>query len=427
MALLLRSVLTLALALALLAGCAKDPGFTLTRRPIINGEIDETHTSVVALVSMGQQFCTGTVIAPRAILTAGHCVQESGIPPYAMQVFFGTTVGEAGSKVRVTAATVHPQYYVADTGAPMFDVAVLTLADDAPVPPMAWQRTALDGSVVGETVTMVGYGVTNAQTQTGNGTRRVVDEVITDMDEDFIYYGGGTSGTCQGDSGGPTFRHRGSDLVLIAVTSWGDASCVLEGGNTRVDKYADFITPLALLPVDLAVSAPADGATLGSEFSVSAEASTPAGVAEVDLFMDGTLVGALTAAPYAWDLSAVANGEHVLTVKATGADGAVGERSLAVAVFAQAVSVHCTSDAECQSGRCADAATGRGYCTQSCQTSADCPNSAACLAVAGEQLCGPAGSAASSSACAAGGGPAGAATGLVLLGLALLVVRRRRA
>ena len=64
---------------------------------------------------------------------------------------------------------------------------------------------SMDRSFVGERFIFVGYGVTDAQRQTGNGTRRTVDGVITSIDENFIHYGDGTSGTCQGDSGGPTF------------------------------------------------------------------------------------------------------------------------------------------------------------------------------------------------------------------------------
>ena len=44
-----------------------------------------------------------------------------------------------------------------------------TLAQDAPVTPMAWQSAALS-NVVGQLAQMVGYGVTNAKSQTGGGT-----------------------------------------------------------------------------------------------------------------------------------------------------------------------------------------------------------------------------------------------------------------
>jgi len=198
--------------------------------------------AVVALTYQGEQFCSGTVVSPRTVITAGHCLRETGIPVTSMKVFFGTTVGSSGTTLSVVGGAAHPSYYVRSDGAPINDIAYLTLAQDAPVTPMAWQSTPL-GNVVGKTVQLVGYGVTNAKYQTGNGTRRTYYDTIDDQDDIFLYYGGGTSGTCQGDSGGPMFLNVNGVKTLIAVTSYGDYSCLQLGANTRVDTYASFLAP----------------------------------------------------------------------------------------------------------------------------------------------------------------------------------------
>ncbi|MBI5477608.1 MAG: trypsin-like serine protease [Deltaproteobacteria bacterium] len=463
-----RSLLVaVALLVASASSCTREqPQFTLARRPIINGQVDTTHQSVVALVYTAygtmEQFCTGTVIAKRWVLTAGHCYKESGFPANQTKVFFGQTVGSGGTTIQVANAYVHDGYYLANNGAPVNDVCVVELTQDAPVPAMAWQSTAL-GNLVGQTVTLVGYGVTNAQTQTGNGTRRAVDEQINDQDSMYIYYGGGTSGTCQGDSGGPMLTHGGTGTV-VGVTSFGDQSCVQLGANTRVDVYADFIKGYVgsgPQPVTVGITQPQSGSTQGPTVSVAVTAQSPAGVAKVDLYLDGALSGTLASAPYNFSLTNLAAGAHTLRAVGTGTDGGSGEASVTFTATAgpgcsaelpcatgsscvdgQCVpytpgspGASCTQNTECQSGMCIDGSTGHGYCTEQCGSDQDCHNQAACLDMGGMGLCGP-----PNSAQVAGGGgheliggcrgapgdPAMPVTGALLLLFALVAAGRPR-
>jgi V8-like Glu-specific endopeptidase len=208
---------------------------------IINGTADTTDTAVVALTYGGEEFCSGTLVSSRTVFTAGHCVRESGYTASEIKVFFGNVVGGAGTSIKATAFEAHPKWYSDSSGIPYYDVAYVTLASDAPVAPMAWQSTALP-NIVGKSTTMVGYGVTNANQQTGDGTRRETTQTISSQDSGFIYYGNGSSGTCQGDSGGPTFLAQNGVRTLIAVTSYGDETCVQQGANTRVDTYATWLS-----------------------------------------------------------------------------------------------------------------------------------------------------------------------------------------
>jgi MYXO-CTERM domain-containing protein len=209
-----------------------------SQRRIINGIPDTSYPATVALVYQGEEFCSGTLVAPRIVLSAGHCLKETGFKAADISVFFGEVVGSPGTSIKALKWTAHPLYYELSDGTPMNDVSVIVLAEDGPVDPMDWQSIPLPDPT-GKTATMVGYGVTDARTQTGDGTRRQVTEIIKGMDSDFIFYGDGRSGTCQGDSGGPTFL--ADSAVVVAVTSYGDVSCVRGSGATRVDVHAKFI------------------------------------------------------------------------------------------------------------------------------------------------------------------------------------------
>jgi secreted trypsin-like serine protease len=451
----LLACLCLAAACGVAASCAP-PERQLGRheRPIINGVVDTTHQSVVALVLTagstipGGEFCTGTVIAKRWVLTAGHCWVDADFLPSETSVFFGQTVGTGGQLIGVANAYVHPQYYTASDNTPMYDVAMVELAQAAPVPAMAWQRTSLE-NLVGQTVTLVGYGVTDASAHTGKGTRRSVDLAVTGQDAMFVTYGPAAGGTCGGDSGGPMLKH-GAVETVVSVTSYGDSSCVAMGGNTRTDVFANFIAQYAdrpdpdPQPVTVSFAQPQSGSTQQSAFAVRVDAQSSAGVAKVELHLDGVLQGSLAVGPWNFSLQGVADGAHTLRAVASGSDGGTGEASVSFTVGTQpqcsaqspcatgydcvngqcvvhtpadgcsaerpcstgfhcsnAVCVadavvppgtagaSCTRNEECQSALCAEGDTDHGYCTEACASNQDCHNDAACLDTDGTLRCGP--------------------------------------
>jgi V8-like Glu-specific endopeptidase len=428
MSALLRSVLVLA-SVASLVSCvpAPAPDPAQSREAIVGGVTDEGHTSVVALTVFGSsEFCTGTVIAPRTVLTAAHCLAESGYPAASILVFFGTVVGGEGLLMRVTNAEYHPDFATDSQGYVYNDVAVLTLEQDAPVKPMAWQRTPLE-DISGQTVTFVGYGVTDGRTQTGNDTRRTVDDVVTSINDNpgYVHFEGtGTSGTCQGDSGGPTLLNRGGVETVIAVTSIGVVGCLGASDNTRVDLHADWITPRAPMPVEIKVSEPVDGSWVGSAFSVAADATSPAGVTELALFVDGVDT-ALTCPtpPCSFDLRDIPDGDHILTLQGTGADGGTGAAEVWVTVVTQEFGITCKADSDCRSGICAGWQAGTGYCSQACAQDADCPVHSDCTVVYAKKVCGEP---QSKPGCSVSGRTTGGAGGLLALLAGVLVLGGRR-
>lgn len=79
----------------------------------------------------------------------------------------------------------------------------------------------------------------------------------------------------------------------------------------------------------VAVSSPANGATVAGTVSMAATASDSVGVSKVEFYVNNVLKGSDTTSPYAysWDTTSAANGSYSLTAKAYDAAGNVGQSS----------------------------------------------------------------------------------------------------
>jgi len=105
----------------------------------------------------------------------------------------------------------------------------------------------------------------------------------------------------------------------------------------------------------VAVTAPVAGANVTGTATISANAADNVGVSRVEFFVDGTLRGTDTTAPYSygWDSTTSANGSRSLTAKAYDAAGNVGT-SAAVAVNVSNVSTTATFDAVLKAPKCSN-------------------------------------------------------------------------
>lgn len=257
------------------AGLLRDPGFLHNARALVRKAISGARilggTTVkagdfpdcVAVGNAREWGCTGTLISPRAVLTAGHCSS------CATRVFFGNDVTKTGRVVAVARRFRHPDY---DGSRPNdLLVLVLTQAVEGVAPRPLASAAPIDRARDGR---VVGFGCTDADGVRGYGRKRQADVPIAsascrfpagdDSAEEYecepgyeLVAGRELLGrdTCSGDSGGPLYVADAKGRWLLAGVTSRSVACSVDacgdgGVYTRVDRYRDWI---ASVPgVDLA-------------------------------------------------------------------------------------------------------------------------------------------------------------------------------
>lgn len=249
----------LGLACLVLFGCSAEvQGLAGNTAAIVAGTPITGESAVVAVVrrrlSCGETpstvLCSGTLVAPRVVLTAAHCVLDEA-PRGSLEVFFGDELGADGAYVVVLRQTVHPDF---DDETSRDDLALLLLAADAPVESLPLPTVSVDDLPMGSPLRAVGFGQTG-RTVRDSGTKREGILTLSEVRGGAFDATANPSMTCVGDSGGPVFADIDGVAQLVGVTSRGDFSCMDFALNMRVDVAVDtFIAPF-LLEAEMALEA----------------------------------------------------------------------------------------------------------------------------------------------------------------------------
>lgn len=178
-------------------------------------------------------LCSGTLIAPRWVLSARHCTP--GVTAAGVTFSIGYVPGMPDQSFSVSRIVTHPSADVA-----LFELSEEVTTRVPEIVPIRLFNGALDSSWIGRRVEAAGYGETEDQT---TGTRYFTAEPIDSLSDDEVWVDGeGQRGLCGGDSGGPLLTQLADGSVrVIGELQGGDSSCIGVDHYTRVDLYRDWI------------------------------------------------------------------------------------------------------------------------------------------------------------------------------------------
>ena len=248
----IRRALAVSLSVAALLAAAAAPSSAV----VGGNDASPGEYPAVAEITFGPFLCTGTLITPSWVLTAGHCsnitagtvASPASWPPQLISVRVGGVTQSDGERLGVSRVVMHPDYLLTSG----YDISLLQLSSNSTMAPTqvagAGERSIW---TPGTMETIVGWGVTSEggsqpdrlqEAQVPITTDSYCAGAYSDFDPRTMVCAGFPQGgvdTCQGDSGGPMFGRSGAGaLRVVGTTSFGEG-CARPGKPGVYGRVAD--------------------------------------------------------------------------------------------------------------------------------------------------------------------------------------------
>ena len=223
---------------------------------------------LVAREDGAQAFCTGTLFAPRAILTAAHCLEQAAD----VLAYFGNDLENDFAQLFEPEPPnwrfgvefrQHPRFDLATLDS---DVAVVHVDRELPFPALPLSFEPLGDRRIGDRVRIAGYGAEESDETNAGGpgvgvkrsgksvfegtprrfplppnphpglTQRRIREQLMQIDGSPPH-----SNACFGDSGGPALMRVHHRERVVGVFSWTGDFCEDFAYYVRLDHVAPFV------------------------------------------------------------------------------------------------------------------------------------------------------------------------------------------
>ncbi|XP_028129620.1 trypsin-like [Diabrotica virgifera virgifera] len=218
---------------------------------IIGGEeCKKSYPFMVSIRIRNIHYCAGTLIAPKWVLTAAHCVSKTNLQTAVIgSNYLVPKSDESFMDVSIIEYTIHPNF---DEVNFVNDIAVMKLAEPVRFPSLVQlpnKSSSENIQIYDQESLVMGWGAVIEGSTTSSPVLRCVYLSLITIEECRLYYPQNLIETsqicslsknrdaCQGDSGGPLLTHD----VQYGIVSWGWGCGRYPGVYTKVYHFLHFI------------------------------------------------------------------------------------------------------------------------------------------------------------------------------------------